>query len=63
MRNTGVFFVPMRFMRILTDINRFVIAAAASHDTFAARRWLTACLEKEGGAYAGRISMASPVLT
>jgi hypothetical protein len=53
----------MRFMRILTDINRFVIVAAASHDTFAARRWLTACLEKESGGYAARISMASPVLT
>ena len=35
---------------------------AASRDAFAARRVLTACLEKEGRGYAWPMAMASPVL-
>jgi hypothetical protein len=44
MRNTGVFFVPMRFMRIFTDIN-----FSKEHENYRRTdRFASLCFEKKG---------------
>jgi hypothetical protein len=56
MRYTGVFFVPTRFIRILTDINYVDIMAASLMPPADTRR----SSQKEGSAYTSLFGNASP---
>src|SRR5262245_36585634 len=61
MRKAGVFFAPIRFIRILTDINESTVNESTANESIADRdRAARAGLKNEGRGYGEPTPLASP---